>query len=150
MTGIRELVDDVRIEVLLEDGARLVVLLDPLGGGRPAEADGSGAIVPASDGHESAGGIGRDAMAPGAAPGVAPAHLERQSLDVRSTSKRVVRVSSHFPFERANPRLEFYRAAAAGFRLDLPAGSSERWSPGESKRVTLVRYARDGHDGEQA
>jgi urease beta subunit len=39
-----------------------------------------------------------------------------------------------------NPRLEFDRAAATGFRLDLPAGSSERWAPGETRTVVLVRF----------
>jgi urease beta subunit len=43
-----------------------------------------------------------------------------------------------------NSRLAFDRAAATGFRLDLPAGSSERWSPGETKTVRLVRYAVKG------
>jgi urease gamma subunit len=31
MDGVRDLLDEVRLEVLLGDGARLVVLLDPLG-----------------------------------------------------------------------------------------------------------------------
>ncbi|MES1239434.1 MAG: urease subunit gamma, partial [Chloroflexota bacterium] len=31
MPGVRELVEDVRIEVLLRDGVRLIVLVDPLG-----------------------------------------------------------------------------------------------------------------------
>ena len=43
------------------------------------------------------------------------------------------------PFERVNPRLEFDRSTAAGFRLDLPAGASERWAPGEERTVELVR-----------
>jgi len=128
LPGVRELVDDVRLEVLLDDGARLVVLLDPLGRGEPIVADGPGAIQPAAD---------RPAR------GTA-AHLERRSLAVRNTSRRVVRVSSHFPFDKVNPRLEFDRSAAAGFRLDLEAGSSERWGPGETRTVTLVRYAGEG------
>jgi urease beta subunit len=72
------------------------------------------------------------------------AGLERRTVVVRSTSRRAIRVSSHFPFDRVNPRLEFDRAAAAGFRLDLEAGSSERWAPGESRTVTLVRFAGRG------
>ena len=46
-----------------------------------------------------------------------------------------------------NQRLEFDRAAAAGFRLDLEAGSSERWAPGESRTVTLVRFGGAGGTG---
>src|SRR5213594_154230 len=49
MQGVRELVEDVRLEVLLGDGARLVVLLDPLGRGAPASSDGPGAVVRADD-----------------------------------------------------------------------------------------------------
>ncbi len=130
--GVRELVDDVRLEVLLEDGARLIVLVDPLGKGRPTSGVGPGAIVPAETGD-------------GTADDMAPAHLARIELEVANGSRRVVRISSHFPFDRVNPRLAFDRAAATGFRLDLPAGSSERWSPGETRRVRLVRYAPKGH-----
>ena len=38
-----------------------------------------------------------------------------------------------------NPRLVFDRSVAQGFRLDLPSGSAERWSPGETREVVLVR-----------
>jgi len=130
--GVRELIYDVRLEVLLEDGARLIVLVDPLGLGLPMSGAGPGAVEPAETGD-------------GTTDDRAPAHLERIDLVVESRSKRVVRISSHFPFDRVNARLEFDRAAALGFRLDLPAGSSERWSPGETKTVRLVRYAADRH-----
>ena len=129
MPGVRELIDDVRVEVLLEDGARLVVLVDPLGAGQPLEVGGPGAIDMSSD---DAAGAATEANA----------RRERLDLTVQNTSRRVVRVSSHFPFDRVNSRLVFDRAAAVGFRLDLPAGSSERWSPGETRTVSLVRYAR--------
>lgn len=66
---------------------------------------------------------------------------DRRSLEVRNTSERPVRVSSHYPFHRVNRRLVFDRAAAAGFRLDVPSGSSVRWAPGETRTVVLVRYA---------
>ena len=131
LPGVRELVDDVRLEVLLGDGARLIVLLDPLGGGAPRSGDGPGAIVQAAD-------TGARAADPA---------LERRAIDVTNTSMRVVRVSSHFSFAEANSRLEFDRAAAAGFRLDIDAGSSERWGPGETRTVRLVRFAGDGSVG---
>jgi urease subunit gamma/beta len=47
IAGVRELVDEVRLEVLMGDGARLVVLVDPLRTGLPelvGAADGPGAI----------------------------------------------------------------------------------------------------------
>lgn len=124
--GVRELVDEVRLEVLLGDGTRLIVLRDPLGRGRPMAPDGPGAVIAAGD---------RDRR--GAEP-------ERLRIQVRSESRRTIRVSSHFPFERVNPRLVFDRAAATGFRLDLPAGASEVWAAGEHKEVRLVRYGGSG------
>lgn len=73
---------------------------------------------------------------------------ERLRLAVTNTSTHVVRVSSHYPFWRTNARLHFEREAAAGFRLDVPAGTSVRFAPGETIEVVLVRYAgRGGGDG---
>jgi urease beta subunit len=73
---------------------------------------------------------------------------ERIRISVTNTSERVVRVSSHYPFWRTNPRLDFDREAARGFRLDLPAGDSTRFAPGTATEVTLVRYGgRGGVDG---
>jgi urease subunit gamma/beta len=122
LPGVRELVDQVRLEVAIGDGTRLVVLLDPLADG-PATGDGPGAIRAAPGGETPA-----------------PAR-ERRTITVRNGSRRVVRVSSHFPFDQVNPRLEFDRANAIGFRLDLPSGSSVRWAPGETRDVVLVRVA---------
>jgi len=65
-------------------------------------------------------------------------------LEVRNTSERPVRVSSHYPFWRVNGRLVFDRDAARGFRLDVPAGASVRWGAGETRRVDLVAYAGEG------
>jgi urease subunit gamma/beta len=123
LDGVRELVDEVRLEVLVGDGTRLVLLVDPLGGGRPPADNGPGAIEPGGGDEERAGTA-----------------RERRTISVRNDSTRVVRVSSHFPFERVNARLSFDRSVAGGFRLDLPAGTSERWAPGETREVALVRY----------
>ena len=131
--GVRELVDEVRLEVLIGDGTRLVVVVDPLGRGRPPAADGPGAI------RAGTGRADTDLAA-----------RERRTLGVRNGSQRTVRVSSHHPFDRVNQRLEFDRAAAAGFRLDLPAGTSERWVPGETKEVRLVRYGGSGGEAVEA
>ncbi|MGI9004957.1 MAG: urease subunit beta [Streptosporangiaceae bacterium] len=72
------------------------------------------------------------------------AGLARRRLRVTSRSDRPVRVSSHYPFWRVNARLEFDRAAATGFRLDIPAGASVRWAPGETRQVDLVALAGSG------
>ncbi len=67
------------------------------------------------------------------------AGLVRQTMTVTSRSERPIRVSSHYPFWRVNPRLEFDRAAATGYRLDIPAGTSVLWAPGQVRDVGLVR-----------
>jgi urease subunit gamma/beta len=122
LDGVRELVDEVRLEVLMADGARLVVLIDPLGAGAPNDADGPGAVRTTRQPIDPTAG------------------RERVTLEVRNDSTRAVRVSSHYPFERVNPRLAFNRQAATGFRLDLAAGDSVHWRPGETKSVDLVRF----------
>mgnify|MGYP000729911287 CR=1 FL=1 len=43
--------------------------------------------------------------------------------------------------ERAESLLAFDRAAATGFRLDVPAGTGVRFEPGIDRDVTLVRLA---------
>ena len=35
-----------------------------------------------------------------------------------------------------------------GFRLDIDAGSSERWAPGETRSVSLVRFGGSGNDAD--
>ena len=114
MDGVTVLVDEVRLEVLLGDGTRLIVLRNPLGTTAVYESD--------------------DSAPPG------PPNREMRTLTVTNTGRRPVRISSHFPFDQVNPRLEFDRDAARGFRLNLPAGGTLRWAPGETHHVTLIRY----------
>jgi urease subunit beta len=60
------------------------------------------------------------------------------SLVVVNTGDRPVQVGSHYHFAQANPALSFDRARAAGYRLDIPAGTAVRFEPGISRTVTLV------------
>ena len=73
---------------------------------------------------------------------------ERIRLVVTNASSRVVRVSSHYPFWRTNRRLLFDREASHGCRLDIPAGASVRFAPGETSEVVLVRYGGRGGVGD--
>ena len=52
LDGVASLVDEVRLEVLLGDGSRLVVLVDPL---RAPAPDGPGAVVPGGIERPAAG-----------------------------------------------------------------------------------------------
>ncbi len=63
---------------------------------------------------------------------------ERATLEVMNTGDRPIQVGSHFHFADVNAALDFDRAAAAGLRLDVPAGTSVRFEPGLAREVPLV------------
>jgi urease subunit beta len=66
---------------------------------------------------------------------------ETRTLRVLNTGDRPVQVGSHFHFAAVNDALAFDRAAADGFRLDVPAGTSVRFEPGAERDVALVALA---------
>jgi urease beta subunit len=72
-------------------------------------------------------------------------------LIVRHTGDRPVQVGSHYHFFEVNDALHFDREAALGMRLNIPAGTSVRFEPGEEKEVRLVEFAGErlvlGHKG---
>jgi urease subunit gamma/beta len=121
LPGVADIVTEVHVEAVFDDGSRLAVVTDPIGGG----------------------GLGEDA--PGALlPG--PEHADPEAvvrLTVTNTAAVPVSVTSHFHFFEANPRLDFDRAAAYGLRLAVPAGSSVRFGPGDSLEVGLVPIGGD-------
>ena len=63
------------------------------------------------------------------------------TLLVKNTGDRPVQVGSHYHFSEVNSALHFDRKAAHGMRLNVPAGTSSRFEPGEEKEVTLVNFA---------
>jgi urease subunit beta len=63
---------------------------------------------------------------------------ETKTLRVMNTGDRPIQVGSHFHFAQVNDALTFDRAAAEGFRLDIPAGTSVRFEPGAERDVPLV------------
>jgi urease subunit beta len=70
---------------------------------------------------------------------------------VQHTGDRPVQVGSHYHFFEVNNALSFERETARGMRLNLPAGTSVRFEPGEEKEVELVEFAGErlvlGHQG---
>ncbi|KAF1988483.1 urease [Aulographum hederae CBS 113979] len=64
---------------------------------------------------------------------------KRIKLKVVSKGDRPIQVGSHYHFIETNPKLEFDRVRAHGYRLDIPAGTSVRFEPGDTKTVTLVQ-----------
>ncbi|MER5768380.1 urease subunit gamma [Streptomyces sp. NPDC001985] len=116
LPGVADVVTEVHVEAVFDDGSRLAVVADPIGGG------GLGAAAPG-------------AVLPGPAlPGPEP----ELRLTVRNTAPVPVSVTSHFHFFEANPRLDFDRSAAYGMRLCVPAGSTVRFDPGAESEVGLL------------
>ena len=66
---------------------------------------------------------------------------ERIQLDVGNTGDRPVQIGSHYHFAEANPALDFDRAKARGYRLDVAAGTAIRFEPGQTRSVTLIPFA---------
>jgi urease subunit gamma/beta len=123
LDGVADLVPEIRVEVLLAEGTRLLVLREPFG---PPTPDGPGAVRFAD---------GEVDLVPG---------RERRRLSATNSGRRPVRVSSHYPFWQVNPSMVFDRDAARGFRLDLQAGDSLRWAPGQTREIDLVAYGGAG------
>jgi urease beta subunit len=81
----------------------------------------------------------------------ANAGRKTSTLVVRHTGDRPVQVGSHYHFFEVNDALDFDRAQTRGMRLNIPAGTSVRFEPGEEKEVRLVEFAGEklvlGHKG---
>jgi len=118
LPGVAAIVTEVQVEAVFEDGTRLAVVSDPIGGGY---------------GEDPGGVLLRDES-----QYAADARLDVIELDVVNTAPVPISVTSHFHFFEANPRLRFDRAAAYGRHLAVPAGSSVRFDPGATVHVELV------------
>ena len=61
-------------------------------------------------------------------------------IKIANTGDRPIQVGSHTHFFEVNKALEFDREKGYGFHLNIPAGTSIRFEPGETKSVELVEY----------
>ena len=66
---------------------------------------------------------------------------ETRRVTVANTGDRPIQVGSHYHFFESNEALRCDRAAARGFRLNIPAGTAVRFEAGDTKRVELVALA---------
>jgi urease subunit gamma/beta len=117
LSGVADILTAVTVEAVFDDGTRLVVVSDPIGGGHLG-LDAPGAVRP---------GPG----APAGSPDVV-------TVTVTNTAAVPISVTSHFHFFEANPRLRFDRTAAYGRHAAIPAGTSVRFDPGQTVEVPLV------------
>ncbi|MBJ6146248.1 urease subunit beta [Hymenobacter sp. BT559] len=144
LEGVAELLVEVQVEGTFPDGTKLVTVHQPI-----CREYGAPELA--------LYGSGLSRVAPRAAP-PAPAvvpgeyllangdlilndNREVIELEVLNRGDRPVQVGSHYPFFETNAGLDFDRAAAFGFRLNIPAGTAVRFEPGERKRVQLVALA---------
>ncbi len=126
LPGVADVLADVKVEAVFDDGTRLVVVPDPIGGGHLGDAA-PGAV-----------GVAADPDADPTLDAERTARLDVIELDVANTATVPITVTSHFHFLEVNPRLAFDREAAYGRHLDVAAGSSTLFPPGETVRVRLV------------
>ncbi|SEM51309.1 urease subunit gamma [Streptacidiphilus jiangxiensis] len=119
LPGVADIVTQIQVEAVFEDGTRLCVIDSPFGAGGSLGAEAPGAAI-AGD------GAGYEPVDP------------VLRLPVRNRSAVPISVTSHFHFFEANPRLAFDRAAAFGMRLAVPAGSSVRFDVDTVVEVGLV------------
>ena len=119
LPGVVDVVTEVKVEAVFDDGTRMVVVRNPFGAAAGLGDDAPGAVMPAErpSSHE-------------------PADLVR--LSVVNTGDVPVSITSHFHFFEVNPRLQFDRAAAYGRHLAIPAGAALRFDPGATVEAALV------------
>jgi urease subunit gamma/beta len=121
LPDVAAMLHDVQVEATFPDGRKLVTIHDPV---EQEQTEGPGALRLAGGDLE----INADRSPE-----------ERGRLVIVNTGDRPVQIGSHLHLPDANEALEFDRAAAHGFRLDIPSGTSRRFEPGASREVPIVR-----------
>jgi urease subunit gamma/beta len=119
LPGVVDVVTEVKVEAVFDDGTRMVVVRNPFGAAAGLGDDAPGAVMPAERPINSE-----------------PADLVR--LSVVNTGDVPVSITSHFHFFEVNPRLQFDRAAAYGRHLAISAGAALRFDPGATVEAALV------------
>ena len=124
MPGVASMMPILQVECVFPDGTKLVTVHEPIRAAEGAEPDTlePGAILPAEGEIELAAG------------------RPRVTIEVVNTGDRPVQIGSHYHFFEVNRALDFDRAKALGFRLDIPAGTAVRFEPGQRKTVTLTGF----------
>jgi urease subunit gamma/beta len=130
MPGVTALMQLIQIEATFPDGTKLITIHDPIRPGDKPIAQGEklipGEVFPAEGEIELNAG------------------RAKIRVSVTNTGDRPIQVGSHYHFFETNRALEFDRAASFGLHLDIPAGTSARFEPGETKDVALVSFGGTG------
>jgi urease subunit gamma/beta len=122
LPGVSDVVTQVWVEAVFDDGTRLVVVRDPLlhDPSRPPVSTGVGEVLVNPDFVEE--------------------EVDVVTISVTNTGDVPISVTSHYHFFEANPRLSFERAASYGRHLAIAAGANVRFDPGVATSVDLTPY----------
>lgn len=74
------------------------------------------------------------------APIIANKGKKTVKINVSNSGDRPIQVGSHTHFFEANKALVFSRERAYGYHLNIPAGTSVRFEPGDTKEIELTEY----------
>ena len=124
MDGVAEMIHDVQVEATFPDGTKLVTVHEPIISDKATQLKAGEVIVEAGEIELNAG-------------------RETLEIEVANSGDRPIQVGSPYHFYETNSALQFERGPTKGFRLDIPAGTAVRFEPGQSRKVTLVKYAGD-------
>lgn len=124
MDGVAEMIHDVQVEATFPDGTKLVTVHEPIVASRAPLVQAGEVITEPGEIELNAG-------------------RETLQVEVANRGDRPIQVGSHYHFYETNSALQFDREPTKGFRLDIPAGTAVRFEPGQSRKVTLVKYAGD-------
>ncbi len=122
MEGVADMIHDVQVEATFPDGTKLVTVHHPIISDSALESKPGALKVHAGDIELNA-------------------FRETIEVEVANSGDRPIQVGSHYHFYETNSALQFNRDHTRGYRLDIPAGTAVRFEPGQSRTVTLVRYA---------
>ena len=118
LPGVPEIIHTIQVEATFEDGTKLVTIHDPIVWLKMIP----GEYFPTEDAI------------------IANKDKKILKITVANTGDRPIQVGSHTHFSEANKALEFDREKSLGFHLNISAGTSIRFEPGEAKHVQLVEF----------
>jgi urease subunit gamma/beta len=156
LDGVPEMITEVQVEGTFADGTKLVTIHEPVAVENVDLALAfHGSFLPLPPAAAFSKGPAERRPTPGevlVSPGTVQLNEGRDAVDVvvKSIGDRPIQVGSHYPFADTNAALVFDRGAAAGRRLDIPAGTAVRFEPGDEKTVRLVRIGSTPRHGPPA
>lgn len=154
LPGVADMIHEVQVEGTFPDGTKLVTIHNPIGNEHGDLKNALyGSFLPVPDKHIFDDKEDKSKDGPVDAPlSVKPGEYQPASdepiklnegrkcvtMSVTSTCDRPIQIGSHYHFIEVNKHLTFDRKAAYGMRLNIPAGTAIRFSPGETRDVNLV------------